>query len=248
MANDFVPRPPPGTQPPTGWQSFGTNETPQRAPQRNPATMGFDTAGPPFPLAAAGAAFGGASAIAAAQAFSSSVGEASGEASASGAAIVTARVRAFANNVIERPDEVLGALADFSAALRGVLDEWRAARPNESERKARHDEMLEALAEVAASIDRLADAINTAFAARDARAGEPFLIGPVAEAANRVIAGSKEGWARHKGLVWSYGVRVGTSALAFRLLVLFGISADDAIKLLALPLVSDAVTAFSDKK
>jgi len=129
----------------------------------------------------------------------------------------------------ERPTEIREAAQKLSKAIADQIAELNASKPNEPDRLAQQNDFIAFLQTIAAGLDALAEAIDSAIAAGSADKPEPILLGKAGEIARKINAAVVEGLERNRSYIVDCSIKFCLFAAGFELLHAIGVDSITAV-------------------
>ncbi len=129
----------------------------------------------------------------------------------------------------ERPTEIREAARKLSKAIADQIAELNASKPNEPDRLAQQNDFIAFLQTIAAGLDALAEAIDSAIAAGSADKPEPILLGKAGEIARKINVAIVEGLERNRSYIVDCSIKFCLFAAGFELLHAIGVDSITAV-------------------
>jgi hypothetical protein len=129
----------------------------------------------------------------------------------------------------ERPTEIREAARKLSKAIADQIAELNASKPNEPDRLAQQSDFIAFLETIAAGLDTLAEAVDSAIAAGSPDKPEPILLGKAGEIARKINAAIVEGLERNRSYIVDCSIKFCLFAAGFELLHAIGVDSITAV-------------------
>jgi hypothetical protein len=126
----------------------------------------------------------------------------------------------------DAPEDIRNAANALAGAVKAEIDRLNASKPNDPDELAKHDAFVGFLEMVASELQKLADALDRALAARTSPEKERVLLGKAAQIVDRLQLGFDEFFEENRKHIAGFTVRVGLFAAAFGFLHACGVSGD----------------------
>jgi hypothetical protein len=121
----------------------------------------------------------------------------------------------IANTLSERSAEIREAARALSEAIKGQIEQLNASKPNDAENLRRQNDFVAFLKQIAAGLDRLADALDQAIACSSDGKPDPVFLGKAGEIAQSLSVAVTGGLERNRNYIVDCSIKFSVFAAGF---------------------------------